>query len=312
MKILLLGSHTTGDDLVDKKPFGGFSGLLLDEALQKAGITAQVDRLKVFPDSQIYQHFGKAEGSSFPRYKYGYVNPLYEKYLIETRGLIASAHYDHIIAFGHLPLWFLTGSNALNKLRGVFQRTPYGLVMPTHAPEDVVKMWDLKPIFEADIAKAGRPYKQQDHFVWVADKVEDFCIFREKVKDSIAVDVETAGSQITCIGFSPSPNMAFVIPFRTSKGHHWSLQDEVKAWEFIHNLLTSKYRKIFHNGSYDLQYLAKHGIMVKKPYDDTMLMHHSMQPEMLKSLGFLSSLHLSEGAWKTLRPKKKDINKSDE
>ena len=67
----------------------------------------------------------------------------------------------------------------------------------------------------------------------------------------------------------------------------------------------------FHNASYDLTYLDSVGIRPRGHIFDTMLRHHAYQPEMEKSLGFLTSLHVPTRAWKYLRKKaKKEYNKA--
>jgi hypothetical protein len=48
-----------------------------------------------------------------------------------------------------------------------------------------------------------------------------------------------------------------------------------------------------------MQYLWRYaGIAAKKFCDDTMLLHHALQPEMQKGLGFLASVYTDELAWK--------------
>ena len=44
--------------------------------------------------------------------------------------------------------------------------------------------------------------------------------------------------------------------------------------------------------------------------EDTMLLHHALQPESLKSLGFLGSVYTDEGSWKGMR--KTETIKADE
>ena len=58
------------------------------------------------------------------------------------------------------------------------------------------------------------------------------------------------------------------------------------------------------NFSYDVQYLWRLGIPVPNWGDDTMIIHHAMQPEMEKGLGFLASIYTDELAWKFMHKKK--------
>ena len=43
--------------------------------------------------------------------------------------------------------------------------------------------------------------------------------------------------------------------------------------------------------------------------DDTMLMHHALQPESNKGLGFLGSVYTNHSSWKTMRTKVLTLNK---
>jgi hypothetical protein len=44
-----------------------------------------------------------------------------------------------------------------------------------------------------------------------------------------------------------------------------------------------------------------YGIPTPAPAEDTMLLHHAMQPEMEKGLGFLASVYTDEASWKFMR-----------
>ena len=62
--------------------------------------------------------------------------------------------------------------------------------------------------------------------------------------------------------------------------------------------------KLFQNGLYDIAFLWRaYGIKVMNASEDTMLLHHALQPEALKGLGFLGSVYTDEGAWKQMREK---------
>ena len=70
--------------------------------------------------------------------------------------------------------------------------------------------------------------------------VEDLYTFEIKhIKDlddskPLAFDIETAGGQITCIGFAPSLNHALVVPFTYN---YWAEPDRKKAWAWVKRLL---------------------------------------------------------------------------
>jgi DNA polymerase I-like protein with 3'-5' exonuclease and polymerase domains len=80
----------------------------------------------------------------------------------------------------------------------------------------------------------------------------------------------------------------------------------------VEALLASAIPKVFQNGVYDLQYLLRMGLTVNNCAHDTMLLHHSLFPEMKKGLGFLASIYSSEASWKLMRHEKADTVKRDE
>ena len=134
----------------------------------------------------------------------------------------------------------------------------------------------------------------------------------------LSVDIETTGNQITNIGFAPSAQLALNIPFvdfRRPGRNYWSNKsDEVRAWRIIKSVLeTPTPPKLFQNGLYDISFLWRgYGIAVRGAQHDTMLLHHALQPESLKSLGFLGSLYTDEGNWKAMRTRGKTTIKRDD
>jgi len=121
----------------------------------------------------------------------------------------------------------------------------------------------------------------------------------------MAIDIETKGKQITMISFAVSPDLALVIPFYDESlpsGNYWpTVEEEVEAWMLVKELLELPIPKLFQNGMYDLQYLFRFGFRPVNVLHDTMLLHHSILPEMQKGLGFLGSIYTNEASWKLLR-----------
>lgn len=142
--------------------------------------------------------------------------------------------------------------------------------------------------------------------------------YREHVvpAKSIAVDIETLREQITCIGFATSASTALCLPFhdpRKPGASYWPTEaDERAAWAFTRRVLQTPQPKTFQNGMYDLYFIWKAaGIVVVNCADDTMLMHHALQPESEKGLGFLGSVYTNEASWKLMRKKSTTIKKDD-
>ena len=219
-----------------------------------------------------------------------------------------------VIALGNTACWALLNTDGIGKIRGTALEStlvPGMKVLPTYHPAAVLRNWNQRPIVLADLIKAAnesqfpeirRPKRQ----IWIEPTLEDLESFwAQYLQDApyIACDIETKANQITCIGFAPSEDLAIVVPFfGETRGSYWPTSaEEVLAWRWVQRVLQSPAAKIFHNGLYDMQYIWRAGIPIRNASEDTMILHHALQPELLKSLGFLGSIYTAESDWKRLR-----------
>jgi DNA polymerase I-like protein with 3'-5' exonuclease and polymerase domains len=84
------------------------------------------------------------------------------------------------------------------------------------------------------------------------------------------------------------------------------------AWDLVRFLCSLDKNYIGQNFMYDMNFLwTRYGIPVPGAADDTMLMHHAMQPEMEKSLAFLGTIYTDEPQWKFMRSHSKTRKKED-
>lgn len=221
-----------------------------------------------------------------------------------------------IIGFGNTPLWALTGKTGISKLRGTTMGTTHCVdgfkLLPTYHPAAVLRQWELRPVAVIDCVKASREsafpeIRRPEREIWIEPTLEDIKTFLATKVDKgrpVAVDIETSGTQITCIGFAPNGTVSIVIPFfdaRAKGRSYWpDRATEVAVWEVIRNFLEDdKIKKTFQNGLYDIAFIYRtKGISVRGADHDTMLCHHALQPESLKGLAFLGSIYSDEGAWK--------------
>lgn len=233
-----------------------------------------------------------------------------------------------VLCLGNSALWAMAGATGVSKLRGttsVSTHTVAGFkLLPTYHPAAVLRQWELRPVTVVDLMKAKREMEYPEirrpkREIWIEPTLEDIDDFNQRYlqgSSCVSVDIETAGNQITCIGFAPSREVAIVIPFRDSRVRSRSYwkdpRTEREAWDRIRDILEDvRIRKLFQNGLFDVAFLWRSvGIRVLGAAEDTMLLHHALQPESLKSLGFLGSCYCDEGAWKTMR--KTETIKRDE
>jgi uracil-DNA glycosylase len=227
-----------------------------------------------------------------------------------------------IICLGNCALWAMAGITGVTKLRGTTLTSTHCVsgykLLPTYHPAAVLRNYDLRPVVIADLAKAHResefPDVRRPHReIWIEPTLEDIAVFIEQYTSRCAllsVDIETAGDRITCIGFAPDPTIALVVPFddpRTASGCYWETKVlEHNAWGLIRRVLEDPtIPKLFQNGAYDIVFLWRSmKIKVLGATEDTMLLHHALHPEALKSLGFLGSIYSSEQSWKDMRKAK--------
>lgn len=227
-----------------------------------------------------------------------------------------------IVCLGNVALWALIGKTGITKLRGTTLPSILTVdgfkLLPTYHPAAVLRNYDLRPTVIADLMKAKREsayaeIRRPQREIWIEPDLHDIQHFVSNYIGStlLSVDIETSGSRITCIGFAPSHDRAIVIPFddeRSKGGSYWaSPRDELEAWRIIRSVLEDPtIPKLFQNGLYDIAFLWRSmKIKVLGAEHDTMLLHHALQPESLKSLGYLGSIYSDEGSWKGMRKKEK-------
>lgn len=337
-KIVIVGEAWGEAEEKARAPFVGAAGHELTQMLSEAGLRrADIYLTNVFnlrpPGNKIKALCGGKKGSLHgypPIGKEGYVRAEFQGELDRLGTELVAVDPNIIIALGNTASWALVGRTTISKYRGTTELSTYTAtgykVLSTYHPSYILRgAWSDRPTVILDLMKAAResefPEIRRPHReVWIEPTLEDMETFYDRYINNcevLSVDIETIGSQITCIGFAPSLSNAIVIPFYDSRSktrNYWRTQnDERSAWRFVESiLLDDGIRKLFQNGLYDIAFLWRaYGIKVMGAEHDTMLLHHALQPEALKGLGFLGSIYTDEGAWKQMRVKHTTI-KADE
>lgn len=104
--------------------------------------------------------------------------------------------------------------------------------------------------------------------------------------EPIALDIETSGSRITCVGLCQTPPRVYIMPgdiilSRGSGCREWALQNTF----------------IIHNASFDVPRLEAAGITLGT-WHDTLLLHHSIYSELPQTLAFVASVYTRLPYWK--------------
>lgn len=336
-KYMVIGEAWGEQEEARQMPFVGPSGLELMRMLSEAGIRrsecylTNVFNLRPKPSNDIINlctdNRPSYTGGMPPLSRGKYLRP---EYLPEVNRLYAEMQRvrpNITIAVGNTATWATLLNTGIARLRGVIQAAKAPKIegfkiLPTYHPALLFKgpeAWGVRPIIVMDLRKARRDsdfpeVRRPERTVYIEPSLGDLYWFYEKHlvnAEEISFDIETRGSEITCIGFAPSPRVALVVPFsdmRATSGSYWpSVEAEMEAWRFVRGVLALPCKKVGQNGLYDITFLWKvYGITVTNYEDDTMLLHHALQPESDKGLGFLGSLYTNEGPWKIMRKRARD------
>jgi uracil-DNA glycosylase len=310
-----------------KEPFVGPSGWLLNNLLSRAGLSRKECYLTcVFnlrpPGSNDVQALCGSKAAALPGYpaliKGQFVNYAYAAELDRLKFEIKTVAPNVIIALGATAVWALKIGNGIKKLRGTPHYTHITgnpvKVIPTYSPTAVMREYSLFMIAVRDIVKAKEQslfpeIRRPQRFIHIEPNLQDLYDFERDyidTSDELSIDIETANLQMTCIGFAPTIDRALVLPFFNGSTSYWkSALEEAEALRWTKKQCAKRKTHIVgQNFLYDLNYLwTKYGIPVPWFSDDTMLLHHALQPEMEKGLGFLGSIYTEEPSWKFMRNK---------
>ncbi len=334
--IFLLGMFPADHESRAGKPFVGPGGYELRRMLQMIGVNLDdCYRANVFSRQPLENNlalFGTTDAVTPEARAYGplttapitYVDARWLPDLDRVHAEINSVGPNIVVAMGNVATWALGLGQGINAIRGSVQSVhlegaprPYK-VLPTIHPASLFRQWDQRVVILADLEKAFNESHTPDfNFdnteLWVNPSLEDLALFDRAYMEQAsecACDIETKRGQITCISFSPSPDISLAIPFWLDGDHpnYWAtVEDEVAAWAFVRKWMQREdLVKVFQNGLYDLQYIPRYKIVPRACTEDTMLAHHSLYSELKKGLGFLGSIYANVPSWKSMRTFKKE------
>jgi uracil-DNA glycosylase len=301
------------------------------------------------PDNDLGHIFSPQAKSDFmPSLKYetnrpiSWVKPEYHHHLHTLWDRISKTKPNLCILLGNTACWAILKQTKIAQIRGTTLQSPFlGIkCLPTYHPANILRNYPNRPVVLADLAKAKRECKYpeirrtrrkatfhatiQEIENWIKlptsrytiDIESGYALFTSSELKKMTSSMRYAlSSQISMIGFAINKTDALVIEFMTRNSpdlSYWSTkEEEIKAWNLASYLLQTPYPKTFQNGVYDMVRLLYAGIKTRNARDDTMLLHHSLFPEMLKGLGFMGSIYTDEQAWKTLYRKGESLKKDE-
>jgi uracil-DNA glycosylase family 4 len=291
-KIFIVGMAPEKNEVLQNKPFVGWSGQCLDRALAANGVNRDDCFATNISEVPLYE-FGR-EVTSLHKLP----NAFIDSELNRLKREIMSIQPNIIFCLGDEPSYFITNKDKITKLRGSILPSvlvPGFKCLVTVHPAWIQRgMWRWLSIFQGiDIAKGVQESKNSklsypsitEHIAPTAKRVQEFC--HEALKQPwTTFDIETIAwnknrpGSIACIGLGWKNSEAMCIPFLQNKTKaFYSESDEVKVWRSLAEVLESETQKIGQNFSFDWLYLWLYGIYPKNPYIDTMLLHHCLYPD---------------------------------
>ncbi|CAB4165438.1 PolA DNA polymerase I - 3'-5' exonuclease and polymerase domains [uncultured Caudovirales phage] len=288
-KILVVGSAPGGEEVKDGKAFSGYSGQLLNQMLDRAGIKPYecffTNVVHVPPAGQkavntgvsAHQNFHQLMKSNPNQYLFG---------VLQLKEDIETIKPNLVLALGHNALRALTGKRSIVDWRGSLLDSPLVAgtkVLATYSPADIALTWDYKAVADMDLAKAFRESAYPDIRRMRRDLILDpdsntrAGLVEELLRaEWLAVDIEcfldaeTGLWKLACIGFADRADRGVCIPYNK---HDTIIDAEYRR------LLESPVKKVLQNGTFDVTVLRENGFDVKNFAWDTMLAHHALYPE---------------------------------
>jgi len=321
------------------KPFQGPSGSVLRGILRQTGVDINECYLtNVFnrrPTNNKIEAFCGPKAEGIPNYrpiKQGsYVRKEFQPELDRLFEEIERTRPNIIVAVGNTPLWALCKKVGIKKYRGAPMLTHPDVlggkykVIPTWHPAAILRQWEMRIVAVADFHKVRHESSfselhRPSHLIYLEPSIGDIeAFYNQFLKDEpfVSADIETKERTITEIGFSTaSGDRCIVIPFwsrAAEDGNYWSTaEEECEAWNWVRHILAEK-KVVGQNFSYDMNYLWR-TVHIPCPHflGDTMVLHHSLQPELEKGLGFLGSIYTNEPSWKFMRTDHSTLKQGDD
>lgn len=326
--LVLLGEAPGANETLYGRPFVGEAGDELTRMLTDANIdrkSAYVTNVfKIQPPGNDVNFFFTTRSdpeacTDLPSRSGKYLRDEFRQQYLDLLRELVDVGPTLVLALGATALWALLGQSKISSFVGTLHQPtidrPYH-ILPTYHPAAVLRQWSYRSTVVANFQKAKAFLDTQTQTPRLdrnalskfrleinptMAKVRQWTK-RLVVAPEIAVDIETAQGQIRTIAFCCEPDRAYCIPFwEPPAQRYWpDTRSEIEAWNLVREILQSPGRKILHNGAFDLQYLWRGmGIPTRGDIEDTMLLHHALEPELPKGLGQLAATYLNIPEWKT-------------
>jgi len=312
-RIAFVGEAPGEREVVERRPFVGWTGKHLDSLLAAVGILRHTcyitNVVKVRPqgnDISIYikPPYKDKEPKPTSEY-YAYVELLHEE--------LNKCSANVIVPLGNVALYATTGKWGITTWRGSLMRSVPELgcrkILPTLHPASALRRpeWDF--YIQADLHKIAKESSSpeilfpQRNLTIYPDINASLAYMRHLLQQpegtEIGFDIETFDYNISCLSFALTPDDAISIPFTYQHGDYFLQGDEEQVWLAVAGVLEAPHlKKVLQNAIFDFTYIYNTLGVVIDPIEDTMIAQAILDPDLDKGLDTLASLFSREPYYK--------------
>ncbi len=318
-EVALIGEAPAFEECRVGKPFMGSAGNYLSMLLRLAKLDRSLFRIKNLSQERAPND----KMANMPKDKLEY----WTLDLIDR--INAMPNVKILVPMGNFPLEAITGRKGISNYRGsILKPLPSihkdCIVLPTLHPSVMHYHYEDWVYIEADFEKLRKLIDNNYIFTppkfnfdirpsidTVILRLEQLLLEQELNRDKYyTLDVETPHGFLSCIGIGWSKYDAMCIPFMYGNGqNYWTEDEENLLWRKLAEILP-KLNINNQNYLFDWEILARHGIWLKMPQWDPMLMHHCLYSSMRHSLHILTSIYTDIPFYKKDEREEKEVKGS--
>src|SRR5258706_819069 len=323
-KLMVVGESPGKTEDEQRIPLVGQTGKIHDEMMRLAGVerseTYITNVIKYMPPRDEFGNFNI----------YGLNEALIEECKEQLYKEVEAIKPNVILALGDLSLKTLTGMSGITKYRGSILQSRFGpKVVSTLHPAGLLYQGE-----EQRLAYSARTYIQLDYNRAIKESLTrelnlpqrqidipknslDVYRFLQRYqgKKRVVLDLETPKCIPVLLGLAFNKDHAMSIPLLNVYGIDIPETEMTEIWRLLANFFEDNSLEIVaQNAKFDHEKIIKAlGFRIRKIYYDTMLAEGILNPELQKSLGFITSWRTREPFYKDegkeFNPKKDDIKR---
>jgi uracil-DNA glycosylase family 4 len=304
-RLVLIGEAPGANEEATGRPFVGAAGFKLADWWRAAGLQRSDFYItNVYP----YRPPGNDLSKVPPQEIAPWIDQLHDR-------LAALSDPWLLVPTGNTALRALVGKMGITKHRGSI----YGYedrqgrtikVIPTIHPAAIFRtpQWERRSLRDwarvaEDSAFRELRLPEREHFTRPSMADVESYVHDADPCAPLAIDIETPGGQIGCVGFAQSAAFSITIPTTSA---YWG-GALPRAWDAIRALCGAPCAKVTQNGAFDAFWLADYDVHLANWQWDTLAMHHALDPTDSHSLAYMASVDTRQPFWKDMRdPKEGD------